>query len=380
MPSFVYGKDLANQVQATAIVRNKQPFSDWQVNKFQIGKKNYYLFVENSSFLTVVTDKLDENVFYAVLESILSELGYITVYQQTAILDSLKKQKFSFVRNDKSVNEIADTNLAVLKDAASDLEVEFESMPIQNKDDKNLLFSLMLMEQMDSEPFFVTHIALRANRFFPVKTHRPKKGVKYWNIEADFESLDTWKEYAGKSVSENKSVVKEIKRNNMKLLTQYLDNTNLPFNFHKKEIKKQLKQYLNEYLLFDQISFANSNLGDLNYYVWMFTKSLDLEGFDMIILLFEDFYEFLMHTGMITQADFQKIKRMMLRLQLRQEDEVEDADDELAEFDAEDTDAKISALIDKVYQHPDEYREMLDKNLLPEDIADVIRIILDEYE
>ena len=380
MPSFVYGKDLANQVQATAIVRNKQPFSDWQVNKFQVGKKNYYLFVENSSFLTVVTDKLDENVFYAVLESILSELGYITVYQQTAILDSLKKQKFSFVRNDKSVNEIADTNLAVLKDAASDLEVEFESMPIQNKDDKNLLFSLMLMEQMDSEPFFVTHIALRANRFFPVKTHRPKKGVKYWNIEADFESLDTWKEYAGKSVSENKSVVKEIKRNNMKLLTQYLDNTNLPFNFHKKEIKKQLKQYLNEYLLFDQISFANSNLGDLNYYVWMFTKSLDLEGFDMIILLFEDFYEFLMHTGMITQADFQKIKRMMLRLQLRQEDEVEDADDELAEFDAEDTDAKISALIDKVYQHPDEYREMLDKNLLPEDIADVIRIILDEYE
>lgn len=378
MPTFVFGKDLSDKVQETAQIRNRQPFSDWQVNEFKIGKQTYYLFVENDSFLTVVTDKLDEDRFYAVLTNILGELDYVSVYQQTAILDSLKKQKFSFIKGNKSVNEVADANLTFLKEMAHDLNTEFKSIPFQNNDDKNLFFSLMLMQQMDNEPFFVTHIALRANRFFPVKTHRPKKGVKYWNIEADFENLDNWKEYVGKPVSENKDIVKEIKRNNMKLLTQYLENTTLSAQFSKKEVKKQLKEYLNEFLLFDQISLANTNLGDLNYYVWMFTKSADLEGFDMALLMFEDFYEFLMHTGMITKADFQKIQRMMLRLQIKQADQFKEADDSDINDDAEDdTDAQIKDLIEKVDEHPDEYREMLDKNVLPDEMADIVRLILD---
>lgn len=383
MPLIQYGQDLYEELGDNTSTAQVTPFSNWQLTKFTFNSEKYYLFVEIDTGLVVVTQKIDKSEFDDVLIGLSHAWDYIVQDQRIDIANANLETEFTFVHNDL-VNSEVTTKMQNYIEEGSQLK---QKLTLYHDDELNYaekltVMSLILMTFSDPSNDVVEKIAEKANEVFPVKTQRPKSNTKYWNLRMQFEDPDHWKQYEYQDISDNAKISNEIKQNNEKLVDQYFKYAQVDYRRYLIDHKRQLLDFVNSYLLNNELRFVNSNLGDAAYYIWRGVnrvyqvddkipkKKKDLMV-DQLLDMFSDFYLFLSRVGLIRRADAKKIKQFCEEQHERyfyselENDEYFGDDIDFEEFDHD------------IMDNPDKFRKIAQAKETPPEVVKIITDMLD---
>lgn len=383
MPLIQYGQDLYEELGDNTSTAQVTPFSNWQLTKFTFNSEKYYLFVEIDTGLVVVTQKIDKSEFDDVLIGLSHAWDYIVQDQRIDIANANLETEFTFAHNDL-VNSEVTTKMQNYIEEGSQLK---QKLTLYHDDELNYaekltVMSLILMTFSDPSNDVVEKIAEKANEVFPVKTQRPKSNTKYWNLRMQFEDPDHWKQYEYQDISDNAKISNEIKQNNEKLVDQYFKYAQVDYRRYLIDHKRQLLDFVNSYLLNNELRFVNSNLGDAAYYIWRGVnrvyqvddkipkKKKDLMV-DQLLDMFSDFYLFLSRVGLIRRADAKKIKQFCEEQHERyfyselENDEYFGDDIDFEEFDHD------------IMDNPDKFRKIAQAKETPPEVVKIITDMLD---
>lgn len=150
----------------------------------------------------------------------------------------------------------------------------------------------------------LNHFCQIVNDEVPIKVPKPRVNAKYCTIKREFRDPRDWQEYTGKAAADNPAVVDAIKKNNQKMITQFLKSRDGKALASQGPTRDVLDDYLNGYLLHDQIRLVTTNLALLNVYYWF---ALSAGQDDFPIEVFEFFFTFLSHTGIVSQSTIQHV-------------------------------------------------------------------------
>ncbi len=279
-----------------------------------------------------------------------------------------------------------------VKNSSQDLnqKVDFNDKSIDAQDKAAILSIILMNLSRDHMMRTIETIAFKTNQAFPIKTKRPRTNAKYQNLSPKFIDPNHWEKYVNQDISKNSKVIAEIKKNNEKIIDQYLKNAQMDFNEFTANPREQLKDFVNNFLLSRKLRFVNSNLGDVNFYIWMcisYGIIPDDAYFDEqreivvagLLTMFNDFYIFLSRVGLVTQADSNRVDKICQQqfenfIENENLDKDTDDDDEpLAEeiladinrfnekADDEKTDAEFADILTKLMEF-DKKRADLGKN------------------
>ncbi len=268
--------------------------------------------------------------------------------------------------------------LNYLKHNSEDLEgrANFDDPHLSNFD-KLVILSLILMTFSPEHAHrTIEKIAQKVNEFLPVKPARPNKEVKYWDLERQFDDSAKWEEYEGQDLGLNSKISKEIKRNNDKIIDQYLNSTNINYPYYLIDPKPHLQDFLNNYLFVGGLRFVNSNLGDSSYYSWwlvnqglQINENLPQDQKDQVVnelfIMFTDFYLFLSRVGLIRKSDARKVKNYC-------EKQWEDYVISELDNDDENTDSSFNKLENEIMEHPEKLLTIAQDKNTPPDVANYI--------
>lgn len=383
MPLIQYGQDLYEELGNNTSTAQATPFSNWQLTKFTFNSEKYYLFVEIDTGLVVVTQKIDKSEFDDVLIGLSHAWDYIVQDQRIDIANANLETEFTFAHNDL-VNSEVTTKIQNYIEEGSQLK---QKLTLYHDDELNYaekltVMSLILMTFSDPSNDVVEKIAEKANGVFPVKTQRPKSNTKYWDLRMQFEDPDHWKQYEYQDISDNAKISNEIKQNNEKLVDQYFKYAQVDYRRYLIDHKRQLLDFVNSYLLNNELRFVNSNLGDVAYYIWWGVnrvyqvddkipkKKKDLMV-DQLLDMFSDFYLFLSRVGLIRQADAKKIKQFCEE----QHERYSYSELENDEYFGDDIDFEEFA--HDIMDNPDKFRKIAQAKETPPEVVKIITDMLD---
>lgn len=322
MSIIQYGQNIYKEIGNYISSKRITTFNDWQLTQFTLKKKKkkYYLFVEIETGITVVTSRIDKDEFQANLVKVVSTFNYLTFQQKNDVLDTNLTNGFTLVHNDFINSDLTNYMLDYIKNNSGNLEKKIQSqLRDTKKNDENIVLSLLLMNlSKEHSAKIIETIAWKANKLFPVKTKHPRANVKYWDLKAEFMDPNHWARYENHDISNNEKVSNEIRQNNDKIIDQYLRNPKENFQGVGIDLKEQLVDFVNNYLFTRELRFVNSNLGDLNYYIWCciyygieangtFSAEQKKLATANVLTLFYDFYRFLSRVGLITKADLKRV-------------------------------------------------------------------------
>lgn len=379
MPLIQYGQDIYKELGNHTSTRKATTFNNWQLTKFKFKNKKYYLFVEIETGLAIVTQKIEQNEFNHVLVAVTGTMDYLLPEQREELTDIIFNIPFTLAHNDLIKCETTDKMLNYLKHNSEDLEgrANFDD-PYLSDFDKLVILSLTLMTSSPEHAHrTIEKIAQKVNKFLPVKPARPNKKVKYWDLERQFDDPAKWEEYEGQNLDSNSKISKEIKRNNDKIIDQYLNSTNIYYPYYLIDPNPHLEDFLNNYLFVDGLRFVNSNLGDVSYYSWwlvnqglQINENLPQEQKNQIVnelfIMFTDFYLFLSRVGLIRQSDARKVKNYCKK---QWENYVIS---ELDNDDDENIDSSFNKLENEIMEHPEKLLAIAQDKNTPPDVANYI--------
>ena len=383
MPLIQYGQDLYGELGNNTSTAQATPFSNWQLTKFTFNSEKYYLFVEIDTGLVVVTQKIDKSEFDDVLIGLSHAWDYIVQDQRIDIANANLETEFTFAHNDL-VNSEVTAKIQNYIEEGSQLK---QKLTLYHDDELNYaekltVMSLILMTFSDPSNDVVEKIAEKANEVFPVKTQRPKSNTKYWDLRMQFEDPDHWKQYEYQDISDNAKISNEIKQNNEKLVDQYFKYAQVDYRRYLIDHKRQLLDFVNSYLLNNELRFVNSNLGDAAYYIWWGVnrvyqvddkipkKKKDLMV-DQLLDMFSDFYLFLSRVGLIRQVDAKKIKQFCEE----QHERYFYSELENDEYFGDDIDFEEFA--HDIMDNPDKFRKIAQAKETPPEVVKIITDMLD---
>lgn len=299
------------------------PFNNWQLTKFTFDKENYYLFVEIDSGITIVTKKIDKDEFQDTLNDVTNSFEYIPPQQREAIFNTNSDSGFHLDYQPSINSPITKYVMDYVKNSSQDLnqKVDFNDKSIDAQDKAAILSIILMNLSRDHMMRTIETIAFKTNQAFPIKTKRPRTNAKYQNLSPKFIDPNHWEKYVNQDISKNSKVIAEIKKNNEKIIDQYLKNAQMDFNEFTSNPREQLKDFVNNFLLSRKLRFVNSNLGDVNFYIWMcisYGIIPDDAYFDEqreivvagLLTMFNDFYIFLSRVGLVTQADSNRVDKI----------------------------------------------------------------------
>ena len=383
MPVIQYGQDIYKELGDHTSTIQATPFSNWQLSKFTFDNEKYYLFVEIDTGLVVVTQKIDKNEFDDVLIGLSHAWDYIVQDQREDIVNANLETRFAFVHNDLINSEVTTKIQNYIKEGT-----QFKQKLALYHDDelthaeRLTVMSLVLMTFSDPTNDVVEEIAEEANKVFPVKTQRPKSNTKYWDLRKQFEDPDHWKQYEYQDISDNAKISNEIKQNNEKLVNQYFKYAQVDYQKYLINHKKQLLDFVNSFLLHNELRFVNSNLGDAAYYIWwginrvyQVDSKLPKKKKNLLVVqlldMFSDFYSFLSRVGLIRQADAKKIMHFCNEQHERYfYSELENDEDFGDDIDYEE-------FAHDIMDNPDKFRKIARARETPPEVAKMITEMLD---
>lgn len=376
MSMIQYGQDIYHEIGRHTSRKKITPFNNWQLTKFTFNKEKYYLFVEIDSGITVVTEKIDKDEFQDNLAIVIDSFEYITLQQRDSIFNANSEDGFNLVYSSSIDSSITKDLMNYIQNNSQDLNQKFN---FKNKnmvvEDKALVLSLLLMNlSQDYMSRLIETIAFQVNQVFPIKTKRPRANVKYYDLSPKFIDPIHWEEYLNKDISKNDEITAEIKKNNEKIIDQYLKNAQMDSAVFTGNPRDQLRDFTNNFLLSRRLRFVNSNLGDVSYYIWLcifYGIKPDFghsdEHFKTIIagllMMFNDFYIFLSRVGLVTQADSNRVNDIC------QQQFVTFTEDEYAD---ENTNGNVKQMTEDLLTDIKQFNEKPDDKKTDAELADIV--------
>ncbi|RVU73337.1 MULTISPECIES: hypothetical protein [Lactobacillus] len=360
MPVIQYGRDLVDKLGDQHLKFNEAPFNTWQVNPIKLGHHDYYLFVEVSSGLAVITEKLEDEQFSQVLTELVKSSDFITEKQQEQVLDTILRDDLTFTRNDLAHNAITDSLFNFVEKADPEvIDRLFRNFDASEIDKLVLMTMNLEIIFPDLRDDVIRSIYANTNRLFPEKTKQASSTYGYVDLPMNFRDPREWKKYEEKASADQQQVVAAIKANNVKMVEQYLETTDdEEIKANADEIKTQLLDFLNHNLLHGHISLVTTNLGQLHFYLWaILSENLtDADNVDFLLKIFIDFYHFLSRVGVINKSNAETVAKNCDQLQLAFEDD----DSDLADLDPEKFLNQSGDLIDNIIDHPGDFEDLAD--------------------
>lgn len=339
MLQIQYSKNLRNTTNTSktpTVTLSNEPFKVWNADEVKIDDKKYYLFVNKTTKLIILLDAFDAILLLQVLGIVVHSFDYLTHEQQHKLLQLFFNPK-SKTRIEVVPNDAVDPTVQKIKKL-----IEKNGVPntLQYAHDNSFVAKLAVKSlsacTLDNEFYakFLTKIIHLSNSTFPIKANKPTKHYKYMDLKMKFDNFSNWENYEYKPLDGNEKVVTEIKANNAKLIKQFTSTYNNPFN--AINIEPMLLDFLDEFLLHDQILFVTSNLGAVNTFVWLVYNNVDfsIKEKDNICMAFNNFYKFLSRTGLIKKSDAKKVEQNLIELSINLDsyiDAPDNADNEAAD-------------------------------------------------
>lgn len=302
MTQLNFGDELNTQLKNEKGAQAKRPLKTWFISPVKIGSQTYYLNVEKLTGLLVVTK--DFSSFAGVFTTILYSMGFLTKKQQYRIRD----QVTDYVQYRYNPDETSPM-IAVYKHCIHDHQTELEE-GLKNggrlsenivMSDLSLALGAMIGEKGSQ---VLNHFCQIVNEEVPIKVPKPRANAKYCTIKRKFRDPRDWQKYTGEDAADNPAIVTAIKKNNQKMITQFLKSRDGKALASQGPTRDVLDDYLNGYLLHDQIRLVTTNLALLNVYYWF---ALSAGQDDFPIKVFESFFTFLSHTGIVSQSTIQHV-------------------------------------------------------------------------
>lgn len=337
MTQIIYGKDLKNKFKLIELKQGEaeEPFDFWDVDKFKINEEKFYLYVEKFTGLPVLTKTLDQQDFINVFRTIAHHFAFITDRQAEWLTYDVK-DKLNYVYSRSEPKVMFPRYAAVVKENKAEFQSLLNDFRLKDTPLQLSLLSLTLAEHINSA--LGMPLLMRINHIiqyvYGVEANEPKPSVKYHTIKAKFKAPYQWRSYEYESPSEHKNLMPIIRRNNLKIIDQYLENSNLKY-FGIHFMRSVLEEYLNHYLLTDDIRLVTTNLADANVYFFLMAMNDKQPKFTFKILI--DFYDFLSKTGTIRKSEAADVKRFLKETypKVIDEDETDDNSYDKAEQLAE---------------------------------------------
>jgi hypothetical protein len=306
MTQINFGNDLTSQLKNEKGAQAKRPLKTWFISPVKIGSQTYYLNVEKLTGLLVVTK--DFSSFTGVFTTILYSMGFLAKKQRYRIRDQVTESvQYRYNPDENS------PMIAVYKQCIRDHETELEE-DLKGGDqlsenivmsDLSLALGAMIGEKGSQE---LNHFCQIVNEEVPIKVPKPRANAKYCTIKREFRDPRDWQKYTGKAAADNPTVVDAIKKNNQKMITQFLKSQDGEALASQSPTQDVLDDYLNDYLLHGQIRLVTTNLALLNVYYWF---ALSAGQDDFPIEVFESFFTFLSHTGITSQSTIRHVVENM---------------------------------------------------------------------
>ncbi len=294
MTQINFGDDLADQLRNEVGAQAKKPFKTWYISPVTLGKESYYLYVEKLTGFPIITQDL--TTFTYVFENVLHELGFLTTKQQERI-NRIVTETIQYRYNPDETSPL----IAEYKQAIKDHQ---EKLIDGLKDDqvpKNVLmsdFSLVLCATLDEKYEILKRFCRVTNDVIPIKVGKPRPGTSYCTITPQFRDPRDWQEFIGQDPTKNPQVVTAIKENNQKMINQFFKiNDEMPLA-DQADARTLLDDFLNGYLLHDQIGLVTTNLAAVNQYYWILLVA-GPDEFPMDVLV--SFFTFLSHAGIVNK-------------------------------------------------------------------------------
>lgn len=337
MTQIIYGKDLKNKFNSIELKQGEveEPFDFWDVAKFKVNGERFYLYVEKVTGLPVLTKTLDPQEFINVFRTIAHYFAFITDRQAEWITYDVKDQ-LNYVYSPNEPKVMFPRYAAVVKENKAEFQSLLNDLRLKGTPLQFSLLSLTLAEHINSA--LGMPLLMRINDVvqyvYGVEAHEPKSSVKYHTIQAKFKSPYQWRSYEYETPSEHQNLMPTIRRNNLKIIDQYLENSNLKY-FSSHFLKSVLDEYINDFLLTNDIRLVTTNLVDANVYFFLMAMNDNQPEFTFKILI--DFYDFLSKTGTIRKSEAANVKRFLKETYPKVIDDDETDDDyskaeQLAEF------------------------------------------------
>ncbi len=294
MTQINFGNDLVGQLRNEIGAQAKKPFKTWYISPVTLGKESYYLYVEKLTGLPIITQGL--TTFTYVFENVLHEFGFLTAKQQERI-NRIVTETIQYRYNPDETSPL----IAEYKQAIKEHQEKLIDGLKDGQVPKNVLmsdFSLALCAILDEKYEILKHFCQVANDVIPIKVGKPRPGTSYCTITPQFRDPRDWQEFTGQDPIKNPQVVTAIKKNNQKMINQFFKiNDGIPLA-DRADARTLLDDFLNGYLLHDQISLVTTNLAAVNQYYWILLVT-GPDEFPMDV--FESFFTFLSHAGIVNK-------------------------------------------------------------------------------
>lgn len=311
MTQIVYGKDLKSKFNSTKLKQGevKEPFDFWDVDKFKVNGERFYLYVEKVTGLPVLTKTLDSQEFIDAFKMVVHQFGFVTERQAEWLTYDVRDQ-LNYVYSPNEPKVMFPRYTAVVKENKAELQSLLNDPILKGSSLRFSFLSLFLAEHINSA--LGMPLLMRINDviqyIYGIEASEPQPSVKYHTIQAKFKSPYQWRSYEYESPSEYKNLIPIIRRNNLKIIDQYLENDNLKYlSQHFK--KSVLDKYMNDFLLSNDIRLVTTNLADANVYFFLMAMNDNQPELTFKILI--DFYDFLSKTGTIRKSEAMNVKRFL---------------------------------------------------------------------
>ncbi|WP_255316899.1 plasmid pRiA4b ORF-3 family protein [Limosilactobacillus reuteri] len=299
MAQLFYSPDLADRLPHNNTGKiSQKPLRRWQLSPVKIDNKTYYLYVEEETGLPVFTDKLGEGKFSQAAINFLNEMPFLVDPQRTWLMQNV----FSFnlyrpipsAENEKLKNYLQTiaNHQAEFKESLNDND-DFSS----TEDFNDLVYSLLALSGNDQE--VLGQFCQLVNEEHPVKVKTPRPGSKYCTIKPQFKDPRIWEDDEGKASADNPATVQAISQNNQQMIDQFIASADGQLVWDDKAARHILDRFLNHFMLKNKICTVTTNLAIPNIF---FAGTLDQIDEDLFSATLSSFYNFLSHTGIVSQS------------------------------------------------------------------------------
>lgn len=299
MAQLFYSPDLADRLPHNNTGKiSQKPLRRWQLSPVKIDNKTYYLYVEEETGLPVFTDKLGEGNFSQAAINFLNEMPFLVDPQRTWLMQNV----FSFnlyrpipsAENEKLKNYLQTiaNHQAEFKESLNDND-DFSS----TEDFNDLVYSLLALSGNGQE--VLGKFCQLVNEEHPVKVKTPRPGSKYCTIKPQFKDPRIWADDEGKASADNPATVQAISQNNQQMIDQFIASADGQLVWDDKAARHILDRFLNHFMLKNKICTVTTNLAIPNIF---FAGTLDQIDEDLFSATLSSFYNFLSHTGIVSQS------------------------------------------------------------------------------
>lgn len=301
MLQIQYGRSLTKEI------KDNKPkskinglFQLWTVDIIDIKGKKYYLLVEKVTGMPLLLTNLEVKQFHDVVQGIVKDFTFIIPTQQNKLIEIFKTDKINFVYNNRSTTVKAFKSIKDMLENNIDVFLQLTDLADSKTSQvKKLVTASAAIPTLNFEVGnnMLIKLIFNVNETFPIPASRG-----HFIATTEFEDLLKWKQYEGKAKRGNAKIVKEVRKNNLKMYWNFMQQDKLdPYTIEPG----LLADFLNYYLLQKKILFPTSNLAEATSYIWLKTVKEQYYG-DLLtnfIKIFIEFYRFLAEVGLITKKD-----------------------------------------------------------------------------